>query len=52
MKKTRLRSPGARSAIASARSIAGGCAVAQLVLNASVRQLLRGDAAAISSPNE
>ena len=36
MKKTRLRSPGARSAIASASSIAGGWAVAQLVLNASV----------------
>ena len=36
MKKTRLRSPGARSASAAASWIAGGCAVAQFVLKASV----------------
>ena len=36
MKNTRLRSPGARSASASASSIAGGWAVAQFVLKASV----------------
>ena len=51
MKKTRLRSPGARSASAAASWIAGGCAVAQLVLNASVDSC--ADATdAISSPNE
>ena len=35
VKKTWLRWPGMRSASASASSIAGGCAVDQLVLNGS-----------------
>ncbi len=46
---TRLRSPGASEASFSASSIAGGCAVAQLVLKASVVSC-RPAAAAISSP--
>jgi hypothetical protein len=51
VKKTRLRSPGARSASAAASSIAGGCAVDQFVLNAS-RVSWSPATAAISSPNE
>ncbi len=44
-------SPGARSASAAASRIAGGCAVAQFVLNASVESCSPATAA-ISSPNE
>ena len=51
MKNTRFRSPGARSASAAASWIAGGCAVAQLVLNASV-DIWPDATAAISSPKE
>jgi hypothetical protein len=51
VKNTRLSSPGARSASASASSIAGGWAVAQFVLKASVVSCCAA-AAAISSPYE
>jgi hypothetical protein len=42
---------GARSAIRAASSMAGGCAVAQFVLNGSVRSWAPA-ASAISSPYE
>ena len=51
MKNTRFRSPGARSASAAASLIAGGCAVAQFVLNASV-DICADATDAISSPYE